>query len=163
MTNALAQKTDSTRMPEIAPATDADITQLCELLAILFTQEEDFTPDAEKQYAGLQRIIGDPAIGRILVLRDGENIIGMVGLLFTVSTACGGKVAQLEDMVIRPDMRRKGLGSRLLHAAIEHATREGCLRVTLLTDRANEAAIRFYQRNGFATSLMVPLRLATSR
>ncbi len=162
MTNALAQKTDSTRMPKIAPATDADIPQLCELLAILFTQEEDFLPDAEKQSVALRQIIGDPAIGRILVLREGASILGMVNLLFTVSTACGGKAAILEDMIVHPAHRNGGLGGRLLHAAIEHATREGCLRVTLLTDRANEAAIRFYQKNGFATSLMVPLRLATS-
>lgn len=150
-------------MPEIAPATLADIPQLCELLAILFAQEEDFAPDAEKQSVALRRIIGDPAIGRILVLRDGANILGMVNLLFTISTACGGKAAMLEDMVVHPAHRNGGLGGRLLRAAVELAQREGCLRITLLTDRANDAAIRFYQKNGFAMSAMVPLRLSISR
>jgi ribosomal protein S18 acetylase RimI-like enzyme len=83
----------------------------------------------------------------------------MVNLLYTVSTAMGGKVALLEDMIIAPQHRNAGHGARLLHSAIEHAQSQGCLRMTLLTDRANDAAIRFYQRSGFTLSSMIPLRL----
>jgi ribosomal protein S18 acetylase RimI-like enzyme len=36
----------------------------------------------------------------------------------------------------------------------------GGRRVTLLTDRSNEAAQRFYERSGFVPSPMIPLRLA---
>ncbi len=147
-------------MSQIASATAADIPQLCALLAILFTQEEDFEPDANKQSAGLRRIIERPETGRILVLREGNDAVGMANLLFTVSTACGGKVALLEDMVIHPARRGDGLGGKLLNAAIELARQEGCLRITLLTDRANDAAICFYQRHGFGMSVMMPLRLA---
>ncbi len=147
-------------MTQIASATAADIPQLCALLAILFTQEEDFEPDANKQSAGLRRIIEQPETGRILVLREGNEAIGMANLLFTVSTACGGKVALLEDMVVHPARRGDGMGSKLLNAALELARQEGCLRVTLLTDRANDAAIRFYMRHGFGMSAMLPLRLA---
>lgn len=147
-------------MTQIASATAADIPQLCDLLAILFTQEEDFEPDANKQSAGLRRIIEQPEAGCILVLREGNEVIGMVNLLFTVSTACGGKAALLEDMVIHPARRGDGLGGKLLNAAIELARQEGCLRITLLTDRANYDAIRFYRRHGFGMSAMEPLRLA---
>jgi GNAT superfamily N-acetyltransferase len=146
-------------MHEITLATPADIPQLCELLAILFTQEADFEPDETKQSAALIKIIERPQIGQTLVLRTGTEISGMVSLLYTISTACGGKVALLEDMIIRPDKRGEGLGSKLLQYAIEHAKREGCLRITLLTDRANDAAIRFYMRHGFDMSAMLPLRL----
>jgi GNAT superfamily N-acetyltransferase len=142
----------------ITPATLADIPQLCELLAILFTQEADFQPDAAKQSAALKQIIEQPETGCILVLRKGGRIIGMVSLLFTISTVCGGKVALLEDMIVHPEYRNDGYGSELLQAAIEFAGRKGCLRITLLTDRANDAAIRFYQRHGFGMSSMLPLR-----
>lgn len=147
-------------MTQIATATADDIPDLCALLAILFTQEEDFKPDANKQSAGLRRIIEQPETGRILVLREGSEVIGMVNLLFTVSTACGGKAALLEDMVVHPARRGDGLGRKLLEAAIELARQDGCLRITLLTDRANDAAIRFYMRHGFGMSAMLPLRLA---
>lgn len=146
-------------MHDITLATLADIPRLCELLAILFTQEADFEPDAAKQSAALRNIIAHPEIGHILVLRAGENIIGMISLLYTVSTACGGRVALLEDMIIHPDMRGEGWGGKLLQAAIEHARRESCLRITLLADRAHDAAIRFYMRHGYGMSAMLPLRL----
>ena len=147
-------------MNRTQPATLSDIPQLCDLLAILFAQEADFQPDAEKQSAALREIIEHPAIGCILVLREGNSILGMVNLLYTISTACGGKVAILEDMIIHPSRRGDGLGSKLLEAAIELARSEDCLRITLLTDRANDSAIRFYQRYGFGLSGMMPLRLS---
>ena len=141
------------------PATPEDIPQLCGLLAILFTGEVEFAPDAEKQAAGLRAILSDPAPGIILTAREGGEIVGMVILLFTVSTFLGGRVALLEDMIVRPRHRGKGHGARLLRAAIDHATTAGCRRITLLTDAANAEAKAFYRRAGFVESSMTPLRL----
>jgi GNAT superfamily N-acetyltransferase len=143
----------------VSPATPEDIPQLCTLLAVLFTQEVEFQPDALKQSNALEEIITHPEIGRILVMREGGDIIAMVNLLFTISTACGGKVGLLEDMVVIPVRRSEGLGSKLLQAAIVLAHQENCLRLTLLTDRTNYAGFRFYQRHGFRGSEMMPLRL----
>lgn len=140
-------------------AQHSDIPALCRLLTILFSQEEDFTPDEKAQHQGLAKIIANPAIGHILVARQDGNIIGMVNLLYTVSTALGDTVALLEDMVISPEARGSGAGSFLLDKAIECARSQGCKRITLLTDRSNEAAQRFYQRHGFSLSAMTPMRL----
>lgn len=82
-----------------------------------------------------------------------------MSLLFTVSTEGGGPACRLEDMVVRPDRRGGGLGSRLLRAAIDHPRTHGFSRVTLLTDRVNAGAIRFYGRHGFTESEMTALRL----
>lgn len=150
-------------MAEIRAATLADIPQLCELLAILFTQEADFQADAAKQASALRQIIEQPEVGRVLVQRNGEQILGMVNLLFTVSTACGGKVALLEDMIVHPAHRNIGSGTELLRAAIALSRQEQCLRITLLTDAFNGAAIRFYERSGFGQSAMIPLRLSLVR
>lgn len=143
---------------EITPATHADVPQLCELLTLLFSQEQEFVPDEAAQRAGLKTIITDPRVGQILVLRKDQRILGMVNLLYTISTALGGRVAILEDMVVRPEYRGTGAGSRLIRAALEFARTAGCMRVTLLTDQGNIAAQRFYQRHGFALSSMIPLR-----
>jgi GNAT superfamily N-acetyltransferase len=146
-------------MAQIEEASLEDIPQLCELLTLLFTQEADFVPDEAKQRAGLRQIISAPNVGRILVLRDGARIVGMVNLLFSISTALGGRVAILEDVVVRPERRGGGAGSRLVRAAIDFAQAHGCSRITLLTDRSNETAMRFYQRFGFVHSAMTPMRL----
>jgi GNAT superfamily N-acetyltransferase len=144
----------------IEAARPADVPALCELLAVLFAQEAEFAPDAQAQRRGLARIVDDPAVGTILVAREGDAVLGMVNLLFTVSTALGERVALLEDMVVAPAARGRGIGSDLLREAVAHARAQGCRRITLLTDGANEAAQRFYAKHGFSASGMMPMRLA---
>jgi ribosomal protein S18 acetylase RimI-like enzyme len=144
---------------QIRPATLDDIPRLVELLAILFAQEADFVADPQRQARGLSLIIGNAEIGRIYCAVDSSVIVGMVSILFTVSTAEGGRAALLEDMIVAPDWRGKGIGRQLLAHAISEAKEAGCLRVTLLTDQTNEAAMRFYRRAGFERSQMVPFRL----
>ena len=143
----------------ISIATESNIEALCDLLNLLFTQEADFVPDREKQRAGLKTIIEHPEIGEIFILKDDTNIFGMVSLLYSISTALGGRVATLEDMILHPDHRVKGAGTFLLTHAIQHAKQVKCKRITLLTDHDNENAINFYKKQGFVLSGMVPLRL----
>jgi GNAT superfamily N-acetyltransferase len=147
---------------QINAANASDIPALCELLNILFSQEAEFKPDYQAQSRGLARIISNPEIGLIVVARQDGQVVGMVNLLYTVSTALGDRVALLEDMVVSPNARGSGVGSKLLEQAIQFARLEGCKRITLLTDRANESAQRFYQKHGFGFSSMIPLRLSLS-
>jgi len=144
---------------EVQPARPDDIPQLCELLEILFNEEVEFHSNRSAQTAGLEQIINFPERGQILVLRDGPVCAGMVNLLYTISTAMGGKAAILEDMVLRPEYRGSGAGSKLLHAAVKLAGNNGCRRITLLTDQGNEKVLSFYQHHGFFISQMVPMRL----
>jgi GNAT superfamily N-acetyltransferase len=144
----------------IRPAHADDIPQLCALLALLFAQETDFTPDAEQQARGLRLILHNPAAGRVLCAVQAGAVMGMVTILFTVSTAEGGPAAWLEDMVVHPDWRGRRTGSLLLNRAVAEARAAGCTRITLLTDGANYPAMRFYSRAGFVRSAMAPFRLS---
>jgi GNAT superfamily N-acetyltransferase len=145
---------------QITPAHVSDIPALCELLGLLFSQEADFKPDREAQFRGLPHIIASPEVGLIIVARQDNQVVGMVNLLYTVSTSLGDRVALLEDIVVSPHARGTGVGSRLLEHAIQLARLGGCKRITLLTDRTNESAQRFYQKHGFGFSGMIPLRLS---
>ncbi len=143
----------------ITLATLNDIPVLCELLTVLFTQEAEFLPDNVAQTRGLAHIIEHPEIGCILIARRQAQIVGMVNLLYTISTALGERVALLEDMVVAESVRRQGIGSQLLAGAIKYAESQGCKRITLLTDQSNQSAHQFYVKHGFRLSPMVPLRL----
>lgn len=147
------------RCVEISIAKEADIPQLCILLEFLFSQELEFVPNIEAQRRGLRSIIHDPQIGFILVGKIDDRTVGMVNILFTISTALGERVALLEDMVVSPDFRGSGIGAALIERAIAEARNRGCKRITLLTDASNEATHHFYQRQGFVKSAMIPLRL----
>ena len=139
-------------------ATMEDIPQLCTLLEGLFAQEAEFKPEFEVQSEGLRKIISCPQTGNIIVAREGNDLVGMANLLFTVSTALGSPVAVLEDMVVLPQARQSGIGSRLIEYCFKIARSRGCRRITLLTDHDNFRAHRFYERHGFVRSSMVVFR-----
>jgi ribosomal protein S18 acetylase RimI-like enzyme len=144
-------------------ASPADIPALCDLLAMLFSQEAEFKPDTDAQTRGLGKIISAPNIGRILLAEQSCQVVGMVNLLFTVSTALGERVAILEDLVLLPNVRRQGIGSALIEAAFAQALSDGCHRITLLTDHDNLAGQSFYRKHGFESSSMTPMRKVVSR
>jgi GNAT superfamily N-acetyltransferase len=143
----------------IEPATEADLDELSELLGGLFAQEGDFRPDKNKQLRGLRLIFEQPSRGRVFVLRREGAIVGMINLLFTISTAEGGFVMLLEDLVVHKKYQGKGYGSKLLQYAIDFAKQKNFVRITLLTDRPENVAQAFFRKHGFVESSMIPMRL----
>jgi GNAT superfamily N-acetyltransferase len=143
----------------IEPATEADLDELSAMLGELFAQEGDFRPDKNKQLRGLRLIFEQPSRGRVFVLRRNGAIVGMINLLFTISTAEGGFVMLLEDLVVQTQYQGQGYGNRLLEHAIDFAKKKNFLRITLLTDRPENVAQEFFRRHGFVESSMIPMRL----
>src|SRR5213595_3242393 len=143
----------------IEPATEHDLDELSVLLGELLGQESDFKPNKDKQLRGLRLIFEQPNRGRVFVLRRDNAIVGMINLLFTISTAEGGFVVLLEDLVVHEEYRGKGYGSQLLEYAIDFARKKNFLRITLLTDRPEIKSQAFFRRHGFFESAMIPMRL----
>jgi GNAT superfamily N-acetyltransferase len=143
----------------IEPAISEDLDELSSLLGELFSEESDFRPDKEKQLRGLRLIFEQPNRGRVFVLRRDRSIIGMMNLLFTISTAEGGFVVLLEDLVVHKEYRGHGYGSMLLDYAIEFARQKNFRRITLLTDRPELRSQSFFRKHGFYESPMLPMRL----
>jgi len=143
---------------KIEPASIEDLPQLTEMVFALFESESDFEPDIDKHERGLRLILEQPNRGRIFVIRSPAGILGMINLLITISTAEGGFVLLLEDLVIRPEHRGMGYGTMLLQHAIEFAMDKHFLRITCLTDKMEEKSRQFFMKNGFFLSNMVPMR-----
>jgi N-acetylglutamate synthase-like GNAT family acetyltransferase len=146
----------------IEPATAEDLDELSDLLGELFSEESDFRPNKEKQLRGLRLIFEQPNRGRVFVLRRDHSIVGMINLLFTISTAEGGFVMLLEDLVVHAKYQGQGYGNKLLEHAIDFAKKKNFLRITLLTDRPENVAQAFFRKHGFIDSSMIPMRLWVS-
>jgi len=146
----------------ISPAIAEDLDELSSLLGELFSEESDFRPDKERQLRGLRLIFEQPNRGRVFVLRRDHSIVGMMNLLFTISTAEGGFVLLLEDLVVHREYRVHGYGSMLLDYAIEFAKQKNFRRITLLTDRPELRSQNFFRKHGFYESPMLPMRLLLS-
>ena len=143
----------------IEPATIEDLSSLTDLVVDLLDLQDDFTPDPVLQKRGIRHILEEPARGRIFVARTQDRIVGMANLLFTVSTAMGGFVLIMEDVIIHPDHRGRGYGAALLEAVVEFAQEKDFKRITLLADKLSNDSQAFFQQHGFTYSSLIPMRL----
>lgn len=144
--------------PRIEPATIEDLPALAELVMELFARSGDFSPDRATQERGLRLILEQPSRGRIFVLRNDHHLVGMVNLLFTISTAMGGFVILMEDVVIHPRHRGQGYGAMLVQHVVEFAKQKNFKRITLLTDKISAESQSFFVKQGFEHSHMIPMR-----
>ncbi len=144
--------------PLVEPATIEDLPALTDLVMNLLAVSKDFTPDHTMQERGLQLILEQPSRGRIFVVRNKDKIFGMVNLLFTISTARGGFVILMEDVVIHPDHRGQGYGAMLVDHVFDFAKKKQFKRITLLTDKMSAESQEFFQKQGFEYSNMIPMR-----
>ncbi len=62
----------------------------------------------------------------------------------------GGDEAEILNLAVTPEKRRKGEGGSLLKAAIEMFRTRGVSRVFLEVRESNVAAIAFYRKHGFS-------------
>lgn len=134
----------------IERANKNDLDALVELLNVLFSIEQDFTPDEAAQRKGLQLLLNNPDQGRIFVARDSQaGVVGMVSAQLVISTAMGAPSAWIEDMVLRVEFRGHSLGKALLEAAADWARSKGAKRIQLVADADNAPALGFYKHLGW--------------
>lgn len=141
----------------VRKATSGDIPVMINLLQQLFSIEEDFDFDDEKQKAGLNMMLKDQS-SRILVAINGDNVIGMATLQTLISTAMGDKVGIIEDVVVDSAHRGKGIGSLLMSSLEKEAQAMGLKRLQLLADKNNKPALDFYESINWGQTQLICLR-----
>ncbi len=136
----------------------ADLESLVELLGELFTLEADFAADSKAQRRGLSLMLR-PDPGRVvLVAEENGEAVGMATAQLVISTAEGGPSALVEDVVVRPGCRGRGLGRALLAGLEGWAASRGATRMQLLCDRENAPALDFYAAIGWAPTQLICIR-----
>jgi predicted N-acetyltransferase YhbS len=145
-------------VPTFRSLTADDVEEVVGLLGLLFAQEPEFTPDADRQRRALRAMVADPGRGVVLVAVEQRQVIGSVALLPVLSTALGGDVCWLEDFVVHPGWRGRGVGTALLRAAVRESEQRGWSRISVVTDHDNARARAMYAAAGFDRSGMALLR-----
>lgn len=142
----------------VRPATFQDIPEMVALLGELFAIEADFQPDPDLQHHGLALMLQDPGARRILVATHGRKVVGLCSLQTLVSTAKGGLVGLVEDVVVAAGWRGQGIGGMLVRALERVAAEMGLLRLQLLADTNNVPALNFYRSRGWSATQLICLR-----
>lgn len=142
----------------IRPAEHEDLNGLVGLLSALFSLEEDFVADEERQRNGLEMMLNNGR-GRILTACAADGtVVGMCSGQLTISTAEGGPAVLVEDLAVHEDWRGQGIGEALLNEISKWAQRNRAGRLQLLADRDNRSALDFYAHQGWRETNLVCLR-----
>lgn len=75
-----------------------------------------------------------------------------------ISTAEGGPVGLIEDLVVTKDFRGNGTGKRLLSEIVGWCRGKKLSRLQLLRDIRNEEAMKFYILNGWSDTDLTCMR-----
>lgn len=144
-------------MPILRKARQHDLDRLTALLRLLFTIEEDFNFNEQKQRQGLALLL-DNDRGCVLVAEEAGQVIGMCTGQLVISTAEGGPSVLVEDVVVDPVHRGQGIGRALMNTMAGWALEQGATRLQLLADRNNGPGLAFYERLGWQTTALICLR-----
>jgi len=144
-------------MPILREACSGDVDALIPLLDQLFSIESDFSPDPERQRRGLEALL-QSATAYVAVAELAGELVGMATLQIVISTAEGGAVGWIEDVVVNASQRGRGIGKALLDHLIGWSQSRGLTRLQLLADRDNQPALDFYRKQGWAGTKLMALR-----
>ncbi|MET8248107.1 GNAT family N-acetyltransferase [Streptomyces sp. NPDC005202] len=95
--------------------------------------------------------MGDPNRLLLVADRNGEVVGHLVGALVEASEMKPVKVATLVSMYVQPAHRRSRIGGRLIAEFFGWAKEAGAGAAEVTAYSSNAEAIRFYERNGFAS------------
>jgi ribosomal protein S18 acetylase RimI-like enzyme len=145
--------------PRVWVAGDGDLDLVSELIA----EFRDWWGKSDPSVAGIRRtvraLLDDPATEFLLGARDGDAAAsGVCQLRYRLSVWTGTEDCWLEDLYVRADARRAGVGRALVDASLERARTRGCRRIELDVNEENVEALRFYRSLGFATEPKPPGR-----
>lgn len=96
------------------------------------TMLEDMIPNGYKQVA----------------VYDGDKVIGLSGYWIITKLYCG-KYIEMDNVVVNPAWRSRGIGQLLCNWIKEKAKSSGCKSIHLDVYAHNKHAHRFYFREGF--------------
>ena len=121
------------------------------LIAPLFDAYRQFygqAPDLESARRFLsERFQRGEAV--IFAVIEGENALGFTQLYPSFSSVSMKSIWILNDLFVTEKARRRGIGARLLKAAVDHAQRTGAVRLVLSTGVENVTAQALYEQEAW--------------
>jgi len=129
----------------IRRATAGHAAAVAQLLHDFNTEYEDYTPGVPALAERIGELLAE---GEITVLLAGDPPLGFA--LFRTRPSLWSKAADvyLEELYVIPEHRRRGIGRRLLNAAIDAARKSGANHFELTTGETDTEARALYESTG---------------
>jgi GNAT superfamily N-acetyltransferase len=132
----------------IEPARERDVPVVLSLIRALaeYEQLRDAVVATEEDVR--RSLFGEQPRAHVIMAYAGDTAAGFAVWFHNYSTFLGKAGIYLEDLFVRPDYRRRGIGRRLLAYLARLAMDRGCGRMEWSVLGWNETAIRLYQSVG---------------
>lgn len=135
-------------MEQVRAATSDDGVRLGRLLAD-FNAEFDAEGQDADAFARRFGVLLERDDVLALLAGPREEPTGFAWVTFRPTPYADGPLAQLEELYVRPEVRSRGIGAKLVAALRAEATRRGALEILINVDADDTDARRFYERHGF--------------
>jgi GNAT superfamily N-acetyltransferase len=131
----------------IRKATGADSKAVIELIIGLAKFEHLKPPDSRAKIRLVKDIFGRK-LAEVFVATLGGTFVGYALFFYTYSSFLARPTLYLEDIFVRDNSRRLGVGRALFMRCVEEAARHGCGRVEWQVLTWNWKAMKFYEKLG---------------
>jgi ribosomal protein S18 acetylase RimI-like enzyme len=129
-------------------ATEEDVESVLGLMRQYY--EEDGYPFSESRARkAVLGLMADQSLGRLWVMETEGQIVGYLAITLGYSLEYLGRDAFVDEIVVAPDWRGRGLGTRALALAEETCRELGVNALHLEVEREKTAAQNLYRRAGF--------------
>lgn len=95
-----------------------------------------------------QTLFGNNSRAHAVIAYSGVLPVAFAIYFFNLSTFEGRPGLYIEDIFVRPNFRRTGVGRKLFSFLSQKAREQGCCRIELSVLNWNEQAIQFYKKLG---------------
>jgi ribosomal protein S18 acetylase RimI-like enzyme len=130
-------------------ASEADLNALVRLAVAFRDHVGESTPSAEEFCSSIAPLLHEASTEFLLASTPTGAAVGYVQCRYRYSAWLLALEAELEDVFVVREVRRRGVGQRLVAFAMARATAKGCRSLGLSTNERNTAAVTLYQRLGF--------------
>lgn len=135
----------------IALAGPADLERVLSL-ATRYHEEAGLTLDEQQRENAIDPLLQGSPLGAVWLIGPNRAPLGYVLVTFGWSVAFGGMTGWLAEAYIRPSVRRRGIGTEVVHAIALNLREAGLKALHADVTDKTEAAARFCSRAGFRDS-----------
>jgi GNAT superfamily N-acetyltransferase len=133
----------------IAPATPEDVPLILALITELAEYEQLAHEVQATEPLLHEALFSDAPVAHAVIARTAQGTpAGFALFFFSFSTFVGRPGLYLEDLFVRPEFRKRGLGRQLLAHLARVAIERGCGRMEWSVLNWNETALRVYRAIG---------------
>jgi ribosomal protein S18 acetylase RimI-like enzyme len=133
----------------VRQATPSDAATVAALLDAFNREFNTPTPGVDVLARRLERLLTDDDLAAIL---SGKPAVGVAIISFRPNVWYEGKVATLDELYVRPDLRGRRFGHAMLEAVCTLARERGAESLEINVDGEDIDARRFYERHGFTNT-----------